>query len=143
MEAVNEVQQAMAWMQTRDTGVSSEAIMQTMLGVKARPDTYPSDPSDLGRCIRLLDRIPAWRARISEMGQVGYVWRSLVSHWDELEATYRAELANPSERCGPWPTFDRMKQLIAEGLEADPNVIIRHRDSKGYPCSYEARWFSD
>lgn len=138
---MSEVQEAMRWMQNCDTGISSQAIMQMMLGAKPPPDTYPRDDGDLGRCIRLLERIPAWRARLHEMDAVGYVWASLVRHWDELESLYRAEIANPSKtRKGPWPTYERMQQLIAEGLYADPNVTVFSRDSKGYPSYYEARW---
>jgi hypothetical protein len=136
---MSETKEAMRWLQTRDSGISSEAIMQTMLGAPASPGTYPSDAEDLGRCIRLLDRIPAWRERLPEMAQVGYVWASLVEHWCELETLYRGEL-NEQPKRRPCLTYLRMRELITAGLEADHAVTIHSRSPDGTPSHYETRW---
>jgi len=63
-------QRALFWALSGDTGVSSEAIARHMTG-----NSYdgrfgfspPSDASDRGRCIRLLELIPEWLPRLSEM----------------------------------------------------------------------------
>src|ERR1035441_7297858 len=56
-----------------DTGLSSETMCLYFISGRA-PERlrgfsgpcYPLDPSDLGRCLRLLDVVPEWRARLAE-----------------------------------------------------------------------------
>lgn len=63
---------AILWALSSDTGISSEAIARHMLGfgpydrIGFQP---PSDSSDRGRCIRLLELIPEWIPRLNEMRQ--------------------------------------------------------------------------
>ncbi|RNF58633.1 hypothetical protein EFK68_04565 [Pseudomonas aeruginosa] len=47
------------WLLSSDTGLSSTAICAHMIGEKPEDDDFsaPSDPSDMGRCLRLLDII--------------------------------------------------------------------------------------
>ena len=60
-------QRALYWALSGDTGISSEAIARHMTG--SAPGNYspPSDMSDRGRCIRLLELIPEWIPRLKEM----------------------------------------------------------------------------
>jgi hypothetical protein len=89
------------------TGLSSRQIVATMHGV-AGQGHHPADPSDLGRCIRLLEIMPEWKPRMKEMGLVSLEWRVLAEHWDELEALYNEEFAT-----GRAPkTYDRMRELL-------------------------------
>lgn len=94
-----------------DTGTSSRAIVARMEGSELDNhgfSSHPSDPSDLGRCIRLLDKIPEYRERLLEMCDVSITWAMLVTHWDELEAFYREE-----ESSGKAPKcYARMQELI-------------------------------
>lgn len=79
------------WMAGRDTGLSSIAIAEHM--ATGRCDgSYPHDPSDLGRCLRLLERFPDWKPRISEMGKYGKVWRAYAARWDDLQAAMSGEV---------------------------------------------------
>lgn len=60
---------AVYWALSDDTGTSSKAIARHMTGARhgifgAMP---PSDASDRGRCIRLLELIPEWLPRLDEM----------------------------------------------------------------------------
>lgn len=63
---------ALFWSMSGDTGVSSEAIAKHMTG-NLNPGPFgfspPSDSSDRGRCIRLLELIPEWIPRLPEMVQ--------------------------------------------------------------------------
>lgn len=99
-----------AWMRSGDTGTSSKAIWHRMMGHSMVSDTdTPWDPSDFGRCHRLLTAFPEWRKRIGEMAPVSPRWASIVASWDELEALYVEELKNAS---GNAPKlYARMKQL--------------------------------
>ena len=136
-----EVKTAMIWLQGQDTGISSKAIMQMMLGAQPHWKTYPRDSWDFGRCVRLMEKIPAWRTRITEMSKVGYVWAALVENWNELEALYQAEIANPSSEGIKvrFSTYHRMRSIIAEGIDADPNIVVVDRDSLGHPTYYKSK----
>lgn len=97
-----------AWRAGPDTGLSSITIWEVMMG---RAPTYPAeplDPSDFGRCHRLLQAFPTWRARIGEMAAVRG-WEKLAPAWDELEQLYLADLA---ENTGRAPKlYARMREL--------------------------------
>lgn len=62
-------QRALFWALSGDTGVSSEAIAKHMTGNSPARMMPPSDRSDRGRCIRLLELIPEWIDRLPEMVQ--------------------------------------------------------------------------
>jgi hypothetical protein len=88
-----------SWIRSGDTGTSSKTIAFTMvgaIGLVARFDA-PSDTSDVGRCIRLLDLAAAngedWRARLPEMAEVSPVWAVLVPVWSEIEAAFAEDVA--------------------------------------------------
>jgi len=82
-----------AWLASGDTGVSSATIWSVMTGFPGSYGWYdtPHDPDDLGRCVRLLDRFPAWRSRMPEVALRYPRWAPLVEVWGELEALYREE----------------------------------------------------
>lgn len=115
----------LAWLAGRDTGLSSRSIVAvmerdlTVLAMNGNRIEYPRDPSDLGRCIRLLDIEPSYRNRLGQMSHYGVQWAALGSHWDELEALYRAE--EPSGRapkCGA-----RMIELLYPDVRQVQNAI--------------------
>lgn len=89
------------WLHGTDTGVSSLTIFSVLsrrYGTRALVRIHrgavgaPHDPSDLGRCIRLLDAIPGWRERLPEVAASHPEWAPLVERWADLERLYRVEL---------------------------------------------------
>jgi hypothetical protein len=68
------------WILSDDVGASSATIWAVMMGVVHPRASLPLDPSDFGRCSRLLALFPEWRPR-----------RELVKRWDDLVALYEAE----------------------------------------------------
>lgn len=80
------------WLFSGDTGLSSECIWRTMMGIPEpdgrRRGRYPLGPSDFGRCWRLLTAFPEWRGRLSEMAQHGSAWAALVERWDAISDLY-------------------------------------------------------
>lgn len=80
-----------AWIANGDTGVSSETIWSVLTGHPVRSTGVPFDPSDFGRCYRLLKVMPSWRGRLSEVVAKHPRWSTLVAHWDELTALYEEE----------------------------------------------------
>jgi hypothetical protein len=84
------------WWRSWDTGESSKTIWRVMMGQRVVPEAVPHDPSDFGRCHRLLAAFPEWRARLSEMRKVRG-WSALVDAWPKLEALFVEE--SPSGQC--------------------------------------------
>jgi hypothetical protein len=99
------------WIASGDTGLSSETIWHVLSGrpfpSKHFRPSKPMDPADFGRCHRLLDKIPEWRARLPEVAAKYPAWSALVGAWDELTELYLEEL--PTGRCPK--LYDRMQAL--------------------------------
>lgn len=75
------------WLADGDTGTSSKTIafwLSKRLIYRNGPDV-PSDPSDLGRCLRLLRAIPELRERLPEMAECSPQWAHMLTYWDEIE----------------------------------------------------------
>ena len=81
----------MHWLLGNDTGLSSKAIVETMIcGAPGKNRCHPADGGDLGRCLRLLRVVPEWVPRLGEMKAVSPQWAALVEHWDELARMHAA-----------------------------------------------------
>lgn len=84
-----------AWLRSGDCGISSQTIWHVLSGT---PMDYrftagiPYDPSDFGRCYRLLKRFPGWRERLGAVSARYPAWEVLVKRWGALEALYEAEI---------------------------------------------------
>ena len=114
------------WLASRDTGVSSKAIMFWLsAGVKENEwgAGTPSDPADLARCLRLLERIPEWKPRIGEMAAAGGLWPTFAKRWAEMECAFIAECGGKLPAKGDnWScpkTYELMQQVGAQAREAD------------------------
>jgi hypothetical protein len=108
------------WLLSGDTGISSEVICAVMTNSKGRSAwecSPPYDPSDFGRCYRLLNLFPEWKARMPEVGTKYPEWGPLVREWDSLTALYEKEIKNKDGRAPM--LYARMKDLLDQGrLEA-------------------------
>jgi hypothetical protein len=98
---------ALAWLGNGDTGTSSLTIWHVMHGSRQKHADIPYDPADFGRCYRLLQVMPAWRARLTEVVAVYPDWAPLVAVWDELTALF--ELESPAGTCPR--LWARMREL--------------------------------
>lgn len=111
---------AVDWLTGSDTGSSSEAILDHMMGMAAGVDLaarYPRDVADWGRCFRLLELIPEWRERIGEMSRHGPYWTALVSRWRDIESAYRRDM-----RAGG-PADDLIRRLVRALEDRDASVF--------------------
>lgn len=91
------------WWARIDRGLSSETIAWVLSGhldvarETAQDLRAPSDTSDVGRCVRLLDLAAAngedWRVRLPEVAEAVPGWRPLVPRWADIEAAYQADVA--------------------------------------------------
>jgi len=104
---------AMKWMLSGDTGLSSEAIAKHMLYGEC-DGSFPWDPSDIGRCFRLIEAVPEWGGRINEMGKYNKQWQRLADHWEEIRVCMEGEVGIRWEKAKSAPkTYALMKRVLA------------------------------
>jgi hypothetical protein len=131
-----DVQSIVRWFLSDDNGTSSETIVAHMTGctdlIRVHDDDEddssprfwgmaPSDPSDLGRCLRLLERYPEWKLRIQEMAVYGPDWAGICAQWDVIVASMQAEVGiDWSKGKNAAATYRLMELAIAEGYRRDP-----------------------
>lgn len=101
------------WLLGGDTGTSSQTICAVMTGSKIDWADVPADPSDFGRCYRLLRHFPEWKARLGEVVARYPEWTALVREWDALTVLYEEEIQNPNGKAPK--LYGKMKELIDEG----------------------------
>jgi hypothetical protein len=82
------------WLQSGDTGISSETIWSVMTGHPAGRYGVPRDPADFGRCHRLLALFPTWRERLPEVTVRFPEWALLIEAWPELTRLYVEEIVS-------------------------------------------------
>jgi hypothetical protein len=95
---------ALRWIVGEDTGISSRAIWAVMMGVhqNCHDRSTPSDPSDFGRCYRLLKLIPELEDSLERMRVIDYdctingvlyptVWSSFVDNYWKMKRLYLRE----------------------------------------------------
>lgn len=100
----------MEWMLGNDTGMSSKTICAVMTGnAMSRPE-IPYDPSDFGRCYRLLNHFPEWKERMPEMAEAHGIWGPMVEAWDELTALYEEEIQSEAGRAPN--LYARMQEIV-------------------------------
>lgn len=96
------------WLASDDVGMSSKFMAGVLSGRFTCENRHPLDPSDLGRCLRMLDACPELKPHVGRMAEHGPVWASLADEWDDLTALYQRELASGSApQC-----YARMREII-------------------------------
>jgi hypothetical protein len=107
----------MEWLMSGDTGISSKTILSAMTGTKMTggfgPD-IPGDFSDFGRCYRLLQNFPEWRANIQKVAEVYPKWGPLVREWGRLESAYESDLRKETKSA----CYDLLRSLYDECMIA-------------------------
>lgn len=104
------------WLASGERGRSSDAIVSHLtnrpVGMHRDQHVHPKDPSDLIRCVKLLDQHPLARMEFEDgaMRDVSPEWARLTDHWGELVALLReeqAECTGRAPRC-----YARMQQVL-------------------------------
>jgi hypothetical protein len=100
-----------AWLDCDDTGLSSLFMMSTLTQEhQPRQLHWPRDVADFGRCVGLLNAVPALRDRLHLMAFTCPQWQALVGQWAEMEELYALE----KER----GEFPRLSQLIQSLIQS-------------------------
>ena len=111
------------WLSNGETGVSSNTIAFKMVGLKYKYGyigSHPGDPSDFKRCLKLINRIPEIRDRLSEMRDVSPEWSTLVDHWKEVENCFMSEVPGwltGGNKGNAMLTFNLMQKIYSEARE--------------------------
>jgi len=105
------------WLFGPDTGISSKTIMSVLSTGAARIGAevslgrwgadVPHDPSDFGRCYRLLQTFPQWRDRLNEVAAKFPKWEPMVREWDRMTSLWEEEA--PTGKCPK--LYDLMQKL--------------------------------
>ena len=104
------------WFVEGERGLSSEAIALTALSGRPRGfrDAWPYDPSDLRRCLLLLEQAPEAREDgLLVLAKRRPKWAALVNVWDDLSETLRSEIGETLPP-GVWApkTYALMKEAL-------------------------------
>lgn len=100
------------WFGNGDTGMSSECMALVSCGIKPKYTCTPSDPSDLNRCIKLVEDVPEVLNKAVAISEVSKGWHNLMNHWDELVSLFHSEVGeNWSIGSSAPKTYARMKEL--------------------------------
>ena len=104
------------WLMGNDTGISSRTIASAITGMQLSENyDIPYDPSDFGRCYRLLKKIPEWQELMMHKVVIAFpYWKPFIDHWKEMEQLYEKEL--PS---GVAPILYKLMQQLVE----EANII--------------------
>lgn len=94
------------WSLSSDTGASSKAMLRSAL--TKTPGAIPHDPSDFGRCHRLMLAVPELRGYFPQMKANCPRLTPYLDNWDELKALYeRAQTDQRSQQA----LYARLKEL--------------------------------
>lgn len=115
---------ALAWIVGSDTGSSSKALWAVMMGQKSQKD-HPIDTADLGRCLRLLELVPEWKARIGEMASVSPYWEALAARWTELTHLMVEECGEDFKRPSGTPRASELMREILTPVEKTDKRFFR------------------
>lgn len=105
-----EVETVAAWLFSDDTGMSSKSLAAEFLDAPNQYCCTPSDPADLGRCLRLIAIARSVRACVDSLGAKNKSWAKAAAAWDQLAALMESEVGIDWHKGGAAPlTFDAMK----------------------------------
>jgi len=111
------------WFATGQRGLSSEAMASCAIDAPVRdwPSNHPHDPADFNRCLLLVAQVPHVREAFPAIAKLSPQWRTIIEHWDELEAMFVGEAGLNWEKAGQAPnTFARMRDLLMRAAGETP-----------------------
>lgn len=117
---MSEIQEkVLRWIANGRVGLSSKAMALTACGIACDKD-YPLDPSDLNRCLLMLDQVPEVREHFGRVAELSLVWGRLIARWSEVESCFLDEAGlNWSKSDSAPKTYRLMKEVIGD----EPGVV--------------------
>jgi len=80
------------WLANGDAGISSESIAFEYLGIEYKNCHPPRDPSDLGRCLRLIQKVPEVRNCVDTLATKNERWAKAAKVWDVIADSMAEEV---------------------------------------------------
>ncbi|WP_175994841.1 hypothetical protein [Burkholderia vietnamiensis] len=80
------------WLLSGDTGLSSETMAAIALGATKKAGIAPYDPSDFGRCYRLVKKVPEIRKAFPRIAKRVKTFSGIINDWDALCEIYERDL---------------------------------------------------
>lgn len=116
------------WLSGGRRGMSSNTMVQHLVGLPACGDSgksHPYDPDDLDRCLKLLAAVPLLRVCLPYMATCSPEWEALVARWEEIEASHLEEVGLGWSKARSAPkTYGLMRSVL------DPVREIRRAAAK-------------
>lgn len=84
-----------AWLASDDVGMSSKYMAAVLSGKFTADFAYPHDPSDFGRCLRMIRACPEFEGLIHRMCSKGRQWEAVANNWEEWAKLYDIAAASP------------------------------------------------
>ena len=114
----------MQWQAKGHVGVSSATMASIALGLKrniygSRFDA-PSDPSDLKRCMLLVEEIPEIKDAFPAIAEECKQFAPIIDEWDSLISLLKKEISLDTGRAPE--TYKRMKELL--GHSGGPRIVF-------------------
>lgn len=100
------------WMANGHIGMSSKTMWSHFMGVKGFPVNHPYDPDDFSRCYKLLQTVPEWKDRVSELAILSEEWEGLAENWNKLTEMYEENERTEWKNAKKIGMFDFMQTLI-------------------------------
>ena len=108
---MGKLENIIAWFDSGERGLSSEAIAFAALGRRSRLH-HPLDPDDLRRCLLLLRMAPEASEGLSKLALFSAEWAALVRWWSILDILLKHEIGVDLPNRGAAPaTFHLMHML--------------------------------
>jgi len=104
-------QKAMWWIANGEIGLSSKAMWNYFMGIKAACE-HPYDPDDFKRCYKLLEAVPEWKSRVPELKNLSRQWANLAANWDKLTAMYEENVRTNWKNYKQIGMYEFMETLI-------------------------------
>jgi len=103
---------ALNWLSKGDVGLSSMTIFHHLIGTEKFNIDIPHDPSDFGRCYRLLKEVPEWNNRLHELKSLSKKWSNLIDNWSKLTEMYEKNLETNFNNHKEIGMYEFMRKLI-------------------------------
>ena len=121
----NLAMKVLQWQATGDVGVSSATMASIALGLdKPFYGSHfgaPHDPSDMLRCMKLLEAIPEIRDHFPAIAKRVPTFKGIIEQWDDLvELTKRVHQIFPDAEV-------KVKPMQANGLNSDASKSDREK----------------
>jgi len=112
-----------SWLRGTGVGTSSVTIVCALTGRRhwqyraTDRGNVPHDPSDFGRCYRMLEKFPDLRAQLPEVAVLMPWWGPFVDRWDRMTAMYEAVLESGAKKAPE--LYEMLKKCDREAWEVE------------------------